>query len=207
MKSKDKTEKKAALTAPQWHATNGTYITGESFITEMDKVAWAMEKVWGAGRLRLLVDADLRDKFDRQRYLINNAIWHGDLEAVRQQSKRMIAAWRALDKAAREIGAGPLSPTVWEIALPGGSVMAVVQTVEEMREVKTNGRDVQVYALEEIARIVAAQQNICAVKKHFPGALVTAVKRSHSDPLNGIPDSKNTLDDPLEDVGTFELSI
>jgi hypothetical protein len=207
MKNKSKTENKAALTAPQWHATNGTYITGESFITEMDKVAWEMEKHWGAGRLRLLVDAELRDKFDRQRYLVNNAIWHGDLEAVRQQSKRMISAWKALDRAARENGAAALSPTVWEIALPGGSVMAVVQTVEEMRAVQPNGRDVQVYALEEIARIVAAQQNICAVKDHFPGALVTAIRRSHSDPLDGIPDSKGMLDDPLEDVGAFEVSI
>jgi ectoine hydroxylase-related dioxygenase (phytanoyl-CoA dioxygenase family) len=59
----------------------------------------------GNREVRLLVSEELREKFDRQRLLYNQAVWHGDLEDVRPQSKRMVKAWRALDKAAEEAGA------------------------------------------------------------------------------------------------------
>jgi hypothetical protein len=39
----------------------------------------------GADRLRLLVSPQLREKFDRRRYLFNRAIWHGEFEDVRRQ--------------------------------------------------------------------------------------------------------------------------
>ena len=45
-----------------------------------------------------------------------------DLEAVRRESQRMVTAWLVLDRAATAAGKGPLSPLVWEVALPDGSV-------------------------------------------------------------------------------------
>ena len=41
-----------------------------------------------------------REKFDRQRYLVNQAIWHGELEDVRRETGRMVNAWLALDRVA-----------------------------------------------------------------------------------------------------------
>ena len=61
-----------------WASTPGTYIAGQANIDGADKVAVEMEKKWGCDRLRLLVDTELREKFDRQRYLFNAAVWHGD---------------------------------------------------------------------------------------------------------------------------------
>jgi hypothetical protein len=83
-----------------WARTPGTYIAGRAYIDGADETAAEMEAKWGCDRLRLLVGPELREKFDRQRYLLNQAIWHGELEAVRRESGRMVMAWQALDRAA-----------------------------------------------------------------------------------------------------------
>ena len=100
-----------------WSRTHGSYLAGRAYIDEADLTAAQMETRWGAGRLRLLVSPEMREKFDRQRYLLSAAIWHGDLEAVRREAKRMVTAWVALDKAATEAGKAAISPLVWEVAL------------------------------------------------------------------------------------------
>ena len=71
-----------------WARTHGTYLAGRAYIDGADETASEMEAKWGADRLRLLVTPELREKFDRQRYLFNAAIWHGDLESVRRESGR-----------------------------------------------------------------------------------------------------------------------
>ena len=62
-----------------------------------------MEAKWGCDRLRLLVGPELREKFDRQRYLLNQAIWHGDLEAVRRHLQSIEVVCRG-GAAAGQIG-------------------------------------------------------------------------------------------------------
>ena len=64
-----------------WARTPEDWLKGKAHIDGVDAVAIAMEARWGAGRLRLLVDDSLREKFDRQRFLFNAAIWHGDMQA------------------------------------------------------------------------------------------------------------------------------
>jgi hypothetical protein len=44
-------------------------LPGRACIDEADVTAAQMETRWRAGRLRLLVTPELREKFDRQRYL------------------------------------------------------------------------------------------------------------------------------------------
>ena len=68
-----------------WASTPGTYIAGQANIDGADKVAVEMEKKWGCDRLRLLVSTEMREKFDRQRYLFNSAVWHGDLRGMAVQ--------------------------------------------------------------------------------------------------------------------------
>jgi hypothetical protein len=110
-----------------WARTNGTYLKGRAYIDGADKTAAEMEAKWGADRLRLLVSPELREKFDRQRYLFNQAIWFGELEDVRRESGRMVNAWMALDGAAESAGALKLSREVWEVTLADGSVAATRQ--------------------------------------------------------------------------------
>lgn len=188
-----------------WAKTPGTYIAGQAHIDGADAVAMAMETRWGAGRLRLLVSAELREKYDRQRYLFNQAIWHGDLEAVRRESSRMIAAWQALDKAATNSHAPALAPEVWETVLEDGTVVAIIRTAEEAKAVVKEGRKVVVYTLDEIGRMLINYRAVTEVKEAFPGATVTQIRRSVEDPLDAIVDSNLSLDDEMPELGWAQI--
>jgi hypothetical protein len=183
-----------------WRGTNGMAIAGQAHIDEADKLAAAMEEKWGADRLRLLVGVDLREKFDRQRYLLNQAIWYGDLEQVKREAGRMCSAWRVLDKAATEAGQSMLDPNVWEITLAGGEVAAIVPSLEHARVILQDGRKIRVFTLEEIARLIDGYPGLIEAKVMFPGCTVTNVRRNITDPLEGIPDSEPGLDDPIDDL-------
>ena len=177
-----------------WARTNGSYIAGRAYVDGAEMTACEMETKWGADRLRLLVSPELREKFDRQRYLFNQAIWHGELEAVRREAGRMVNAWIALDHAAESAGALKLSREVWEVALADGSVAAIVSDDSHAALVNAEGRQVAVYTLEEIGRLLSAHPHIVKTKQVFPGATVTAVRRSVENPLNAVWDTAQPLD-------------
>jgi len=181
-----------------WAQTPGTYIAAQAHIVGVDHAAVTMEAKWGVGRLPLLVSPQLREKFYRQEYLLNQAIWHGDNEAVRLQSARMTAAWQALDKAATVANCRELSPEVWEVALEDGTVVAIVRTPAEASAVSHDGRRMAVYTLEEIGRMLSNYRAVVDAKLTFPGATVTAVRRP-GNPLDDIRDTLGGLDDPLDD--------
>jgi len=187
-------------TVPDWQKSNGTYIAGRAALDEADKLAIQMEEKWGAGRLRMLVPVDLREKFDRQRYLLNQAMWHGDLEQVRREAARMCAAWRAADKAAAASGAELLDAKVWEISLSNGDVVAIVPSAEHERVIRADGRKLQVFTLEEIGRLIEGFPELVKAKATFPGATVMAARRSIQDPLDGIADTDRGLDDLDDDI-------
>lgn len=193
-----------------WARSNGTYISGRAYLDGADETAAEMEAKWGVDRLRLLVSPELREKFDRQRYLLNQAIWHGDLEQVRREANRMTTAWLVLDKAATAAGKQTLHSQVWEtpVSDPGMAddptsaayVIAIVPDNASAQHVIAEGRKVTVYTLEEIGRILANYPELAKVKNTFPGATITAVRRSVDDPLDAIADTKAALDDPVEDI-------
>jgi hypothetical protein len=180
-----------------WARTPGTYIAGRAYLDGADESAAEMEAKWGCDRLRLLVGPELREKFDRQRYLLNQAVWHGELEGVRRESGRMVAAWQALDRAATAAGKIPLAPTVWEIPLEDGTVAAIVPDNAQAHAVVGEGRKVSVFTLEEIGRLLSNYPDIAKAKLTFPGATITAVRRSVDDPLGAIHDT----DLPLDEIG------
>src|SRR6185437_11114874 len=161
-----------------------------------DETACEMEAKWGADRLRLLVSADLRERFDRQLYLFNQASWRGELKDVRREASRMVIAWFALDRAAENAGASKLSSEVWEVPLADGSVAAIVRDDTDAKSVITEGRQLAVYTLEEIGRLLSAHPQIAKAKQVFPGATVVSVRRSFEDPLNAVWDTVEPLVGP-----------
>jgi hypothetical protein len=170
----------------QWmNRGNAVYLEGRAHIDGVDQLAMEMERTWGAGRLRLLVDAEWREKFDRQRVKLNKAVWEGDLEDVCRETSRMASAWRKLHALATDLGASQQSPQVWETVLDDGRVVAIVQTISEAHTVAADGRRVDVYSLEEIGRIIQGFPEISQAKVVFPGATVIAV-REPNDPLRSI---------------------
>lgn len=186
-----------AMARPQmaWARTPGSYIAGHAALDGADAVAVSMETKWGADRLRLLVGPELREKFDRQRYKFNQACWHGDLVAVQRESARMATAWQALDLAAQQAGAEPLSPKVWEVPLADGSVAAIVPDDADARVVNAQGRQLVVYTLAEIGRLLSRYSDIARVKAVFPGAMITEIRqRTVDDPLDALRDSNEELD-------------
>lgn len=180
--------------AAEWQRTPGTYLAGSEHIEDADAAAIEMERKWGRGRLRLLVEAGLREKFDRQRYLFNQALWSGDLEDVKREAARMATAWKVLDRAATASGAKILPPTVWEVALADGSVAAIVREPELAQDVMANGRDVRVYTLEEIGNLLNRFPEIATVKQHFPGATVEPIRQYRGDPIDAMPDCFAPID-------------
>lgn len=172
-----------------WMAEQGTYLTGKESIDSLDLIALACERRYGADRLRLLVPEELRTKFDRQRKLVDDALVKGELEDVLRECKRMILAWKTLDKVALENPANLLPPTVWEIALEDGSVAQIVresnQAGMQAAEMVQQGRKVAVYTLEEIGRLLSKFPSLYQVKDYFPGATVVAVRQTIGDPWLG----------------------
>jgi len=184
-----------------WARSPGTYIAGRAYLDEADQTAAEMDAKWGVDRLRLLVGPELREKFDRQRYLLNQAIWHDELEGVRRESMRMVKAWLALDKVADAAGKERLAPCVWEVAVDGADgqissyVAAIVPDNVHAHRVVAEGRKVVVFTLDEIARLLAVMPAVAKAKQAFPGASVTASRRSIDDPLLSIDDSSRALDE------------
>ena len=145
---------------------------GRAALDEADALAIELERKWGCGRLRLVVPPELRARFDSQRWKLLQAQWHGGLEDVVREAGRMAKAWRALDAAAEAAGAAPLSPEVWELALPDGLVVALTRSRAEAHHVADDPRFVVTYTLYDIAELI---------EKHgptSPGLASTTARRS-----------------------------
>jgi hypothetical protein len=195
-----KTKEQAKPTTQRWDNTKGTYLAGQAAVDGNDAVAIDLEQYWGAGRLRLLVDVELREKFDRQRFRLQAAIDHAkEPEEVRTEARRMTVAWWALDKAAKAAGAEKLSPLVWETVLPDGTVAAFVRNPEDARAVTRDGRRVVVYTLEELAVLLGNYREVVDSKLTFPGATVTAIRKTIQDPLERIRDGYS-LDETFDEL-------
>ena len=183
---------------PDWQRSAGTYIAGCAEMDDVTLIASQLERKWGVDRLRLMVPKDLREKFDRQRYKYSHAIWHGDLEEVRVESRRMCAAWKALDVAAEAAGGLQASPEVWEVALGNGRLVAILRDWRDAAvfEAQRSDRSAMVYTLEEIGRIIEAFPEVVKAKAMFGGGEVTRTKGPERDPLNKV-DAFSKIDDEI----------
>ncbi|RPF98052.1 MAG: hypothetical protein CBC23_009285 [Rhodospirillaceae bacterium TMED63] len=159
----------------------------KAIIDGVDFYAKTMEKKWGVDRLRLLVDADLRSRFDQQLRMFNDAIFSYQLGPVREHAEAMMRGWKALDEAARLSGADLIAAEVWEVRMPSGKVCALVRDEAEARHVAAEGRYVEVWTVEEVGRMIEGPwKTIGKVKQAFPGALV-ADYRSKELPNDELP--------------------
>ncbi len=171
---------------PPWQISHACYLAGQSFIDGADALASQMEAKWGIGRLRLLVSNELREKFDRQRLKLNEAIQTGEVADVQREATRMVNAYMALNDAAEAASKHPLSPEVWEVRLPNGALAALVRSTEEAHAVIRDGRQMAVYTLDEIANLLAGFPALAKAKECWAGATVTQVRTNIGDPLDGL---------------------
>lgn len=154
----------------------------KAIVDGVDYTASGMERKWGIGRLRLLVDDDLRSRFDAQAEKFDAAIQSGQSDLMTVQAEGMKRAWLALDKAATANGHQPLSAEVWEIKLPNSDkIVSVVRTSAEAHLVALPDRET--WTLSEIAHLIENAGTLVAdIKRTFPGAEITAIHSKATPP-------------------------
>ena len=142
-------------------------------LTQLDDLANAMERKWGIDRLTRLVPPEAQ------------ARWVATLEACKDEwtlqadkDQMMMRAWRGMDAAATAAGAEPLPPGLWEQKADDGTIVIICRDNEhaqvEILRAKHDGRVVATWTLEEVVRVVMAQNSavINQIKTAFPGATV-----------------------------------
>ena len=181
-----------------WSASNATFLAGVSHTDGVDALAIEMENKWGCDRLRLLVPAELREKFDRQRFKLAAARRNADLEGLRIECERMKLAYATLDAHATASMQQPLDPQVWEVAMADGTVVAIVPDRVRAKMVRAEGRKMAVFTLEEIANLITLHDFVTQAKLQWPGAEVVRIAKHVDDPLDAL--RPTTLDDPVDNL-------
>ena len=146
----------------------------------------------------------LREKFDKQRFKFNAAIWHGDLAELQREAQRMINAWMALDRAAEAAGASELDPLIWETTMSDGTVLALIRTFHDLKGIIQEGRQVVSYTLEESGRDPGTLPGDHRSQGNPSWRHGEVIRRDIGDPLDGIRDGRrleDTLDDALPTFG------
>ena len=144
-----------------------------------------VERKWGVDRLIWVVGGGLRDRFEAQMDLLNAAI--DKMQDVEHQVDVTLRGVAALEQAAIAAGVQPLSGEWIEGKMPDGKVLAIVPNDYEVSRVKRDNREMVVYSVDEIGKLLAAwgeSKTVDAVKAVFPGATVEKVKTRTEKELN-----------------------
>jgi len=162
--------------------TDRAYKKVQEWLIQYDLVMSEAELRWGVDRLPYLVSAELRDRFYEQMDKMNAAIDKVDPIAVEEEVQTTIRGIKALEKAAVLAGAKELTGEHWEAPMKDGKVLAIAKTDAEVFKVQKDNRDMIVYSVAEIGRIIGAwreheeAKTLDAIKRTFDGAIVEEVK-------------------------------
>ena len=145
-------------------------------------VDWIVSEVegrWGVDRLVWLVGGDLRDRFEKQMDKLNAAIDKCD-PSIEHEVEVTLRGVAALEAAAIAAGAKPLNGDYVEGRMPDGRVIAITATGYEAGKVKRDNREMVVYSVDEVGRIIEGLNKeapvVDAIKNAFAGAEVQSVK-------------------------------
>jgi len=163
--------------------TDRAYKKVQEWLIQYDLVMSEAELRWGVDRLPYLVSAELRDRFHEQMDKMNVAIDKVDPIAVEEEVQTTIRGIKALEKAAVLAGASELTGEHWEAPMKDGKVLAIAKTDAEVSRVQKDNRNVIVYSVAEIGRIIGAwreneeAKTLDAIKGMFDGAVVDSVTK------------------------------
>jgi len=178
---------------PQWQHIEAQWRIGQRLVADVEAEEARIETAW-QGRVRLLVPPELRERFDSQRRKYTLARDHGTIDDLREQQARMLRALAAVDAKARAMYSSRPRPDQWQVRLADGSLLVIVREAAETRWVTGEG-PMQVWSLEEIARLIEGQPDVVqALKARFRGAVVTAAKGKEPEE-QGTPFVDGDLDD------------
>jgi hypothetical protein len=162
-----------------------------------------MERKWGIDRLTRLVPPEAQ------------ARWVATLKACEDEwtpqadkDQMMMRAWRGMDAAATAAGAEPLPPGLWEQKADDGTIVVICRDNEhaqvEILRAKHDKRTVATWTLEEVVRVVLAQNSavINQIKTTWPGATVERQRPMPTfdgdDPVPSFDDDDVAVEAPPE---------
>jgi len=142
-----------------------------------------LERKWGIDRLPWLVPVELRDRFYEQLDKLNSAI--DATEGVEHEVEVTLRGCAAIERAAIEGGAEPLTGEYIEGRMPDGTVLAITANGYEAGKVKQDNREMTVYTVDEVGVILEqwlkekqAKAFVDEAKNVFPGAVVESVTKT-----------------------------
>lgn len=150
---------------------------------------------WGVGRLERLVEPSTLESYRRGWVLWREALIHGRAGELRMVGPKMIAALAFMDREAVRLGHTPLSVETWEAVMEDGRILVVVRTTAEASAIaqaaglgldamlppdmtrvvrhQHEGRELLVWTMAELARVMPAFDVVNQIKRTWPGATVT----------------------------------
>ena len=142
-----------------------------------------LERKWGIDRLPWLVPIELRDRFYEQLDKLNAAI--DKCEGVDHEVEVTLRGCAAIERAAIEGGAQPLTGEYIEGRMPDGTVLAITRNGYEAGKVKQDNREMKVFTVDEVGVILEkwleenkAKTLVDEAKNVFPGAVVESIVKN-----------------------------
>lgn len=142
-----------------------------------------LERKWGIDRLPWLVPLELRERFYEQLDKLNAAI--DKCEGVDHEVEVTLRGCAAIERAAIEGGAQPLTGEYIEGRMPDGTVLAITANGYEAGKVKQDNREMKVFTVDEVGVILEkwleenkAKTLVDEAKNVFPGAVVESIVKN-----------------------------
>lgn len=147
----------------------------QSAVEGYDRHIWEVERIWGVDRLPSLVSDDTRQRWWTGVSMLNTAIRDNNVVMVSAIVDNMLVGLQQMVAEAKAAGYGPLDPDIWEAPLLDGRILRLVRSFPSSSCVPDN-RDVILWTLEDVARMVEKQESINLIKQIFPGAEISDVR-------------------------------
>ena len=144
-------------------------------VRAVDRRGREMDERWGVGRLPTLVPHEIGEKFRVQRRKFSAALMDYDLDETRKHGDAMIRAYAKLNELATAAHGEPGAPEQWEFTVDG-QLIVLVRDLAHSTQDRLQGRQGQVWSLDEIASVLRLYPALAAAKSAFPGAIIESVR-------------------------------
>jgi len=155
-------------------------------ISKLDRVVLTMEKLWGVNVLPLLVDDELRAKFEKMKKRLDKSIEKGFDIDVEKRCAAMARGWKALDTSARLRGNKPTG-NVWVGWHPSGTPILVTAHGAQIKDLP---EDVLTFTVDELVAMVRPE--LIRIKTSWKDATVKRLGDSEPPRKGEFP-----FDDPI----------
>ena len=146
-------------------------------IPHLDETVAQLERKWGVDRLPRLVSPETAARFKHWQDKLNVAIEHGGGN-VAELASIVERGWKAMDAEATAAGHEPMAPAYAEAEWAPGRLFAVAHDDAHRQTLiarnKHEGRDVSVFTVADLARLVHSIPDVARILELFPGAYIAA---------------------------------